>query len=249
VRYLKQQNAGPAAARNHGIREAKGDWIALLDSDDLWVPEKVAVQMAFIERNPGVDFVFAHMVNFGVHGEDKLPEILDQSVNVYCRANAADLRRFVDCLLKVNPVPTSTVIFRRSLVGTIGPLREDVGYADDYQWWLRWAQFARCGFVDAVLEKRRIHGSNIIGDRRSMMVSVLAVLNDLQDHQEGLDPRQRRLLRSAINRETYRLGSEHYRLGEFAVAAEFLRQVSARGLSPINLLKLTAKKLISTMRA
>src|SRR5664280_1650862 len=70
VRYLRQQNAGPAAARNHGLREAKGDWIAFLDSDDLWVPEKLEAQMDFLERNPAVELLFAHMINFGPDGED-----------------------------------------------------------------------------------------------------------------------------------------------------------------------------------
>src|SRR5689334_22859965 len=45
VRYIYQQNAGRAAARNHGIREATGDWIALLDADDWWLPQKIELQV------------------------------------------------------------------------------------------------------------------------------------------------------------------------------------------------------------
>ena len=52
VRYIRQQNAGVSAARNRGMREATGEFIALLDSDDLWVPEKLAVQLALHAERP-----------------------------------------------------------------------------------------------------------------------------------------------------------------------------------------------------
>src|SRR6185436_1211829 len=52
IRYVKQENAGLAEARNHGMRLASGDFIAWLDSDDLWVPEKIALQMAALQLHP-----------------------------------------------------------------------------------------------------------------------------------------------------------------------------------------------------
>lgn len=248
VRYIRQKNAGPAAARNRGLREATGTWIAFLDSDDLWTPDKLAAQMEFLERNPGVDFLFAHMVNFGPHGEDLGPEILDPSVNAYCQANATDLKDFVVQLLRVNPVPTSTVIFRRAAVARVGHLREDIGYADDFQWWLRWALASRCGFLDRVLEKRRIHDSNIIGDRRRMLISVLAVLDDLATRRDTLTPAQQSALDAALNRERYRLGSEHYRLGDHAKALPLLRQVNPAGLGSTDPLKWVAKTVLASLR-
>ncbi len=55
VRFLRQKNSGPSVARNYGIREAKGDWIAFLDDDDIWLPEKLAKQVEFIESHPMKD--------------------------------------------------------------------------------------------------------------------------------------------------------------------------------------------------
>src|SRR5207248_3125717 len=120
IRYIRQKNAGPAAARNRGLREATGDWITFLDSDDLWVPSKLEAQMEFLTNNPGVDFLFAHMVNFSPAGEDAEPEILDPVVYEYCRTHATDLSDFVTYLLRVNPVPTSTVIFRKAAIERVG---------------------------------------------------------------------------------------------------------------------------------
>ncbi len=52
VRYLRQKNAGPSAARNYGVREARGGWIAFLDDDDVWLPEKLEKQVEFIRNHP-----------------------------------------------------------------------------------------------------------------------------------------------------------------------------------------------------
>ncbi|HSH30891.1 MAG TPA: glycosyltransferase [Thiohalobacter sp.] len=56
VRYLHQPNAGVSAARNHGIRAATGDWLAFLDADDLYLPDRLRWHAEWIQRNPGLDF-------------------------------------------------------------------------------------------------------------------------------------------------------------------------------------------------
>lgn len=63
IRYIYQENAGVSAARNTGIKAAKGDWITFLDSDDEWLPGKLAVQIRAVERHPQL---VAHMVNINL---------------------------------------------------------------------------------------------------------------------------------------------------------------------------------------
>jgi len=57
LRLVRQENGGAAAARNAGIRQARGEWVAFLDADDVWLPHKLEVQLAVLEANPGVSAV------------------------------------------------------------------------------------------------------------------------------------------------------------------------------------------------
>ena len=65
VRYFRQERAGVSAARNRGIQEAQGEWVAFLDGDDLWLPRKLEHQLAAIAREPHLDAVqcSVHLVN------------------------------------------------------------------------------------------------------------------------------------------------------------------------------------------
>src|SRR5688572_11723596 len=61
VRYLKKPNGGVSSARNHGMAAARGDYLALLDSDDEWLPTKIEKQVAFLERHAGFGMVITNV--------------------------------------------------------------------------------------------------------------------------------------------------------------------------------------------
>ena len=148
-RLLRQQNRGQAAARNAGMRVAKGAYIAFLDADDLWYPEKLAVAMAEFDRRPGVDLI-CHDENISRHGK-----FVRVSRRRLPRGNLYDALLFGGNLLS----PSATIVRRDSAlaVGGFDERREYIG-VEDYDFWLRFSRRRQIRFLDRVL------GEYVLGD-------------------------------------------------------------------------------------
>lgn len=152
VRYFWQPNAGPAAARNLGLGEARGEFVAFLDSDDLWAPEKLAIQMARFEARPELDLCVAHVQNFWV------PELHEE------RDRFQDDRRS-------KPIPgyvTQSLLATRSIFERVGPFNAATRHGDAADWFLRAAdEGAVMELLPDVLTHRRLHETNLSRARAS----------------------------------------------------------------------------------
>lgn len=139
VCLIVQANAGSSAARNRGIEAAKGEWIAFLDSDDVWIPEKLANSFALVEREPDIDFVHT---NWLAHYPDGRREAGKKILDLNC----------LDCrfyLLQRFYTKTSTVVMRRDLALRLGSLfPTDIKVYEDYEFFWRAIMAAKAiGYV------------------------------------------------------------------------------------------------------
>ncbi len=140
LRVIRQENGGPGAARNTGIAAATGEWVALLDADDIWLSMKLRTQFAALERQPNARFSFAGQVV-------RLPDGTEQAHE--CRPARKSL--FVD-LLKGNRLATSTALVRRDCFAKVGVFDSGLRTGEDWDMWLRLAAVFDGALVPQPLE-------------------------------------------------------------------------------------------------
>lgn len=123
IRLITKQNGGVSSARNMGIKESKGDYIALCDSDDEWLPGKLERQITLLENRPGIDFIGCGRNNEGV-------SFLFKRIKSIYRVKVRDL------MFKMNP-QSSTAVFRRNAALDVGFYNENLPCAEDGDYWIR----------------------------------------------------------------------------------------------------------------
>lgn len=152
VKYIEQQNAGVAAARNTGIRAATGDYIALVDQDDLWLTDKLARQVEYLDEHPEIALVHSK-----IHFIDEVGERIPDPEWAWV---APTFGQVLPELVKRNSICTCTVLMRKRALEQAGLFRQELAPADDWDLWLRVAARHPIGFVDAVTACYRVHQGN-----------------------------------------------------------------------------------------
>jgi glycosyltransferase involved in cell wall biosynthesis len=148
--YAKQRNRGVAAARNTGIRLAKGEFVCFLDSDDLWEPAKLETQVCFADSHPEYALISTEIQGFnseqGIRGQSKSSSYQIRNGHV------------VEHLLYGNWIQTSTVMVCRACLEEVGWFDEDVGqFGEDWLLWMRVASRYPVYFLPEPLVSYRFH--------------------------------------------------------------------------------------------
>jgi glycosyltransferase involved in cell wall biosynthesis len=130
IRYFKQANRGPSAARNLAIREALGQYIALLDADDFWLPQHLANQIKRLCRNQELGLVYAN--GFHLRGDALVGTAFD-------RVPQSSVVNIENLLSEQCTVNTSSVVVSRSALIQAGLFDEAMYHCEDFDLWLRLA--------------------------------------------------------------------------------------------------------------
>jgi len=163
VRYFYNAHSGISVTRNLAVAKAESELIAFLDADDLWVPEKLQKQVAYLDSHPDCKLVFALAGNFF----DGDPKIMSQRQEQLLNANMDNY--LASCCI------------RRELFDTYGGFREDYAHGEDTHWvtklWAAGVNMKHC--IPERLYLRRIHDSNIsLSHHKVEQKDIMALMAD-----------------------------------------------------------------------
>lgn len=172
VRYYYVKNNGVAAARNFGILMARGELIAFLDADDIWLPEKLKKQAALFNENENLGMAFTENCFFDEHG------ITDEKVNKRERLMHGDI---VKNIFLNSYVVTSTVMVRKIYFDTIGVFEEGLTVAEDDNMWMRIGMKYGVELLDEPLLMYRITAGSLSRTNKNIFNGVKTSIEIIKD--------------------------------------------------------------------
>jgi glycosyltransferase involved in cell wall biosynthesis len=168
VQYIRQENQGLAGARNTGIRHARGKYVALLDSDDRWLPEFLQTMMTLVDEEPTATVYYGGWRYMDIHGCD-LPQAPGQKVIPPAEMYAA--------MLKSNFLNCCTIVMHRSKVMEAGMFDPEFRRLQDQELWVRLLRQGHT-FIgsSATLVRYRVHGESLSTNGSGGVQAVLALV-------------------------------------------------------------------------
>lgn len=168
IRYYYQPNGGPARARNRAIRESRGRYIAFLDADDLWYPDKMGICYKILEEAPDMALVCHKEVMKDAFGR----------IIRYLSCGPSAKNMFRQLLFKGNCLSASAIMVRKEALLKTGLFRENTEFfsVEDYDLWLRLSLKNKFFFLPQTLGEYIIDGRNISLDMERNLNNQIAVL-------------------------------------------------------------------------
>jgi len=204
ITYIKQENRGNAAARNKGLKEAKGVLIAFNDSDDLWVHDKLEKQVGFMDEHPDIDMVCGNGIIFG-NTSDAGRLVISQSRAEFLEKKGVTIK---DIFMK-STIRTPTVVIRKKVIDALDGFDGNLRVCVDGDFSLRLLGSGyKAAFINDVFFKLRKHDDNLSADREQRLLHSIKIIKKLLSEKPELEVI---IGRENINK---RLAYRYYRLAK-----------------------------------
>lgn len=169
IHYVYQSNQGLSTARNRGIRASTGEYVAFLDSDDVWLPDKISQQVKCLAVNLGIGLVHTDVFYW------------DQVTGSRAQRNNGRMEYVGNCyarLFSANRITVSSVLVRRECLRHVGGFDDQIRRpsTQDYDLWIRLARYYSFAFIHQPLILYRLHTTNASQNQLMMREDELYVV-------------------------------------------------------------------------
>jgi len=238
IQVLDQDNQGIVEALNHGVRAARGDWIARMDCDDIAIPERFAVQHQFVNEHSEVVALGSNVLSVDSEG---MPLFVDRYETEHTAIE--------QCLLTGSggSLAHPSVLMRREAVLEAGMYRKKFEWVEDLDLWLRLSERGQLANIPSVLLHYRLHDQSVCWNRRELQHERLQLLHREAHQIRGLPLPHCSRTKKRLRKQTSAAGKwarRAARAGYFRSAMKhWRRQVSEEPLSLFTL-RVTAEAIL-----
>ena len=217
-------NAGRvAAARNVGLRKARGRYVALLDADDRWEPDLLEASVAALTAHPETVMAFTGFQKVGgmENGRPSRHRAPFQDWLGAHRTSDSEVAvgNLHPVLLWGNVVPTSSVLLRREQALAVGMFDESFAVAEDYEYWLRLSLRHPVAYIPRTLASYRLRDTGLSGpvagrSQRFLSMHLRALEKQMAETRDGLSADAQQAIRRRVAALRYRLGASLLKAGD-----------------------------------
>jgi len=224
IRFFYKDNGGPNTARLLGLRKAHGEYIALIDDDDIWVPDKLQKQVEFLDAYPELDLIFSDFHEF--NEKNFSPQSVLSSIKLFRKIPteiasnlSSDAQLFTNSILydyiREPFIIQCTLMVRKKICEKFEIFETKMKSRNFYEFGLRTIHLLKIGFIDETLARRRIHTNNITSNYELFRKNTLFICNDALSYL-WMDARCKELLCFEMFRSYVGLGLYYFFQGNFS---------------------------------
>lgn len=216
VRYLYQENRTEGPARNLGLQHSSSEFVAFLDSDDRWQPQKLARDLNCLRRNPEAGLVYSNARYCGPDGR-----------LIGIRRTTSPSGEVLEQLVLENFIVLSTVTARRDVLNELGGFSEDrrLSGSTDWEMWTRIASRHKVTYRSETDTDILVHPANMMSNPGRMEQSMRAALECILSSAE-VSSKTGHLKKRAVSRMLTFIATNYYATGEMKRAREFLKEAA-----------------------